>query len=136
MEDRVRFLGYVPDKDLPALYAGSEFFIYPSLYEGFGLPILEAMACGAPVAASGAASLTEVGGDAAIYFDPYSEPEISAAITALMRDGSLRETLRSKGLTRAKNFTWKNVANLTIDAYLSTYHSVIRAKGAHHHQLL
>ncbi|HTM68619.1 MAG TPA: glycosyltransferase family 1 protein [Candidatus Binatia bacterium] len=104
--DRIRFIGYVEGADKPALYAGASALVYPSFYEGFGMPPLEAMACGTPVVASHASSLGEVVGDAGLLVDPYSPADIAAAMTAVVGDGRLAAELRRRGLERAKRFTW------------------------------
>ncbi len=109
--------GYLPHEQLPALYSGAQAFVLPSLYEGFGLPILEAMACAAPVACSNAASLPEVAGDAAALFDPTDTDAIASALAALLGDARLRATLRERGLSRARDFTWAACARATLEAY-------------------
>jgi glycosyltransferase involved in cell wall biosynthesis len=105
LEDRVRWLGYVPLNDLPALLNGADLFAFPSLYEGFGFPPLEAMACGTPVVASRASSLPEVVGDAGLLVDPFQVGDMAAAMHRVLTDGRLRATLRDKGLARARLFT-------------------------------
>ncbi len=107
---RVELLGRVPDADLPGLYAGAELFVYPSLYEGFGLPPLEAMACGTPVIASRAASLPEVLGDAAEYFDPRDARDLSSCLARVLTSREARVHLRAAGLKRALAFTWESAA--------------------------
>lgn len=111
--NNVRYLGYVHDRELRALYEHAYCFIYPSLYEGFGLPPLEAMACGCPVIVSNAASLPEVCGDAALYCDPNSPENIAVKLTSLMSNIALRRALQHKGLERAKQFTWEKCARET-----------------------
>jgi glycosyltransferase involved in cell wall biosynthesis len=115
--EHVRFTGFVDDDDLPALYRGAALFIYPSLYEGFGLPVLEAMACGTPVITSNRSSLPEVAGDAALLIDPTQPEALAAAMTTMMNDSQLRQTLRAKGLVRARGFTWDAVAQKTLAVY-------------------
>jgi glycosyltransferase involved in cell wall biosynthesis len=117
MHDYVRFTGFVEDDDLPDLYRGALLFVYPSLYEGFGLPVLEAMACGTPVITSNCTSLPEVAGDAALLVDPTQPELLAAAISSVMNDGALRQALRAKGLTRARAFTWDAVAEQTLALY-------------------
>ena len=107
---RTRLLGYVPDEDLPALYSGATLFIMPSLFEGFGLSVLEAMACGAPVISSYAGALPEVVGDAAMQIDPTSVEGMAEAMRTLLSEDGLREELRQKGLERACLFSWERSA--------------------------
>lgn len=108
--DRIRFIGYVVGEEKPALYSAALAFIYPSFYEGFGMPPLEAMACGVPVIASHVTSLGEVVGDAGLLVDPYNTNEIVAAMTALRDEPGLRETMRLRGLAQAKKFSWEGSA--------------------------
>jgi glycosyltransferase involved in cell wall biosynthesis len=103
---RVNFVGSVPEEKLPSLYRGATALIFPSLYEGFGLPLLEAMACGTPVVTAKVTALPEVAGDAALLADPTSVDEIAAAIENVTGDDSLRLQLKEKGLARARSFTW------------------------------
>ena len=112
--DRVRLLGYVDDDDLPALIGGAQALTLPSLYEGFGLPALEAMASGTPVLASNTSSLPEVVGDAGLLVDPLSVDSIAEGMRRLASDGALREQLRQRGLARARDFTWERAANETL----------------------
>lgn len=119
MARRVIFTGSVSEKDLPALYSGALVFVMPSIYEGFGLPPLEAMACGTPVASSNATSLPEVTGDAALTFDPLDTTAISACMDRLISDTGLRERLRELGLARAKKFSWRRTAEQTLGVYLA-----------------
>jgi glycosyltransferase involved in cell wall biosynthesis len=117
--ERVRLLGEVPAEDLPALYAGAELLVYPSLYEGFGLPVLEAMSCGTPVVASNVPALAEVAGAAAILVEP--DPEaIAAGIAAALRDPARRAELAAAGLARAAEFSWQRTAAATLELYRST----------------
>ena len=110
LKDRVVFLDYVPEKDLPHLYSEAAAFVFPSLYEGFGLPPLEAMACGCPVIVSNAASLPEVCGDAAYYVDPYDVESIAEGIYKVLMNEILRQDLIAKGLERVKLFSWEKAA--------------------------
>lgn len=119
LENGVRFLGPVPEEDLPALYAGAALFVFPSLYEGFGLPALEAMACGVPVACSNTSSLAEVVGDAALTFDPTNVDVIADALNRLLADADLRADLRQRGLRRAAQFSWERTARQTLELYRS-----------------
>jgi glycosyltransferase involved in cell wall biosynthesis len=113
----VRFLGFVPDDTLSVLYRLAGVFVFPSLYEGFGLPPLEAMACGAPVITSNVSSLPEVVGDAALLVDPYSSDAIADAINQVLSDPSLAADLRAKGLARAQNFSWQRSVARTLEIY-------------------
>ena len=110
VENRVVFIGRVPEADLPSLYRGGIALVFPSLYEGFGLPVIEAMACGTTVLTSNTTSLPEVAGDAALLVDPLSVEEIAMGIERLCNDNVLRETLRERGLRRASIFSWDDVA--------------------------
>jgi len=112
--DRVAFAGYVPDEDVPALLSGALAFAFPSLYEGFGMPVLEAMACGAPVLTSTPSSLPEVSGDAALLVDPADTGAIAAGLARLASEEALRADLRSRGLARAAQFTWDCCAEQTL----------------------
>ena len=113
--DQIRFLGVVPEEDLPVLYSGSSVFVFPSLYEGFGLPLLEAMACGVPVIASNTSSVPEVVGDAALLVAP-TEPEAFAeAVLRLRSDDNLRRAKVEKGLSRAAGFSWRRAAAQLLD---------------------
>ena len=107
-------LGYVPDSDLPALYSGATVFVYPSLYEGFGFPVLEAMACGTPVVTSNISSLPEVAGNATILVDPLDAPAISSGIKQALKS---RDKLIHLGLNQAKKFTWESTAKQVLEVY-------------------
>ncbi len=121
----VRYLGYLPGDDLAALMAGCTAFVMPSLYEGFGLPVLEAMACGVPVVTSRGGALEEVAGGAAILVDPQDTDEIAAGIERVLDDTALRETLVCKGLARAAQFSWERTARET----LRVYERAIQSRG-------
>jgi glycosyltransferase involved in cell wall biosynthesis len=114
LEGRVTFLDYVPSAELPALYANAALGVWPSLYEGFGLPPLEAMACGTPVVVSHAGSLSEVVGDAAILVDPNDAKSVADAITRLLTNEGLRMELRERGLARCQQFSWDETARRTL----------------------
>ena len=109
--------GYVPQADLPALYSGALCFVYPSYFEGFGLPPLEAMKCGAPVVVGDKTSLPEVVGDAGVLVDPFDVEDIASAIQKVITDSDLRAQLRVKGLERAKLFDWRETARQTLAVY-------------------
>ncbi len=113
MQERVKHVEYVSEEDLLLLYNACGFFVYPSLYEGFGLPVIEAMACGRPVVCSNATSLPEVGGEAALYFDPLSVEEMAGAVARAAADDGLREELGRAGLERAASFSWRRAAEET-----------------------
>jgi glycosyltransferase involved in cell wall biosynthesis len=110
----VRLLDFVADADLAVLYAGATVFCYPSLYEGFGLPVLEAMQAGAPVMTSNVSSLPEVGGDAVRYVDPYDDYDLRTALLELLADEEKRARLRAAGLERVKLFSWERTAEVTM----------------------
>jgi glycosyltransferase involved in cell wall biosynthesis len=116
---RIHFIGYVPEQELPALLAGALCFVFPSLYEGFGVPVIEAMACGTPVITSTSSALPEVAGDAALLVDPLDTNAIAAAIMQLIDQATLRETLRRRGLDRARLFTWEACAKKTLEVLLA-----------------
>jgi len=111
------FMGYIPDEQLPAVYAGADLFVYPSLYEGFGLPVLEAMACGVPVVASHSSSLPEVIGDAGILVPPSNVAEIASAIMRVVRDEGLREEMSQRSLLRAKELSRERFVGQTLQVY-------------------
>jgi alpha-1,3-rhamnosyl/mannosyltransferase len=115
--ERVRLLGVLDDPDLPALYSAALAFVFPSHYEGFGLPVLEAMACGTPVACSNVSSLPEVVGEAALLFDPTDRQTLTDAMGRLVEDAALRQTLRERGLSRAASFSWQRNASHTLSIY-------------------
>ncbi len=115
--NRIQITGYLPQEDLIPLYAGASLFVYPSFYEGFGLPLLEAMASGVPIVASKTSSLPEVVGDAGILVDPLSISDVSEGIRKLLKDSSLRSSFREKGIQRAKQFTWERAARETLKIY-------------------
>ncbi|MET0514895.1 MAG: glycosyltransferase family 1 protein [Nitrospiraceae bacterium] len=124
LEKHVRFLGYVPDDVMPALMSGAELFVYPSLYEGFGLPPLEAMACGTPVITSNVSSLPEVVGEAALTVNPHDVAALADAMHRVLTDSEFREEMRRKGLERANEFSWEETARQTLKVY-----EEIHAKG-------
>ena len=113
----IRFTGYVREEDLPALYTDALCFVYPSYFEGFGLPVLEAMACGAAVIAGNRTSLPEVVADAGLLVDPFDRSELARAIGRIVDDESLRRKLRARGLERAREFSWRETARRTLEVY-------------------
>lgn len=117
LEPYVSFTGYVAEEDLPALYAGAALFVFPSLYEGFGLPVLEAMACGTPVVTSNVSSLPEVAGDAALPVNPFDVETIADAMRRVLADPALAAHLRERGLARARQFSWERTARETLAVY-------------------
>lgn len=117
VRDRIYFAGYLPDDQLAAAYAGADIFAYPSLHEGYGLPPLEAMACGTPVLTSNVTSIPEVVGDAALLVDPRETAQIADGLASLMRNRMLREDLAEAGVSRARQFSWSDVATRMIEVY-------------------
>ncbi|MDF2441670.1 MAG: hypothetical protein JWN98_2654 [Abditibacteriota bacterium] len=117
VRDVVQFLGFVPEEDLPALFAAAQASVYPSLYEGFGLPLLEAMACGCPVLSSNAASLPEVAGDAGIVLPPQDTQAWADALHRLLTHEDERALWSERGLARAQQFSWQRTARETLDVY-------------------
>jgi glycosyltransferase involved in cell wall biosynthesis len=111
----------VPEADLPALYSGALCFVYPSYFEGFGLPPLEAMQCGTPVIAGNRTSLPEVVGDAGLLVDPFDVDELAGAMAKMLDEPALREGLRIKGLDRARLFSWEETARQTLKVYERAY---------------
>ena len=113
----VTFTGYVPAADLPALYTGADCVLLPSLYEGFGFPVLEAMACGAPVVCSNVSSLPEVAGDAALLVTPEDDEQIAAAVRLVLTQPALQAALREQGRVQAAHFRWERCATETVAVY-------------------
>jgi glycosyltransferase involved in cell wall biosynthesis len=126
LAEQVCFTDWVPEADAPPLLAGAEAFVYPSVYEGFGLPPLEAMACGTPVITSTASSLPEIAGDAALLVAPDDTAGLAQAIERVLSDAALRADLRARGLARAAQFTWEAAARQT----LAVYHQVLGTADA------
>jgi|YelNatPaOPRAMG01_1025707.scaffolds.fasta_scaffold02914_4 glycosyltransferase involved in cell wall biosynthesis len=120
LEGHVHFTGFVPERDLPALYGGARAFVCVSLYEGFGLPLLEAMACGTPVLASGVSSIPEVVGEAGLLVDPLDPEEIAAGMRKLWEDAEARAELVSRGKERAASYTWDEAAARILELYRRT----------------
>lgn len=117
LKDKVKLIGFVSQQGLPALYNAASLFVFPSLYEGFGLPPLEAMACGTPLITSSNSSLVEVVGDAGIYVDPHNPQDIAGKIKVLLSQPELRKSLESKGIKRAKLFCWEKTAQKILGVY-------------------
>jgi glycosyltransferase involved in cell wall biosynthesis len=113
----VRFVGYVPAEVLPLWYSAADLFVYPSLYEGFGLPPLEAMACGTAVISSTASSLPEVVGEAGLLIDPADTEALAKAMEQVLSDTEMRKQMQSAGLVQAQNFSWERTARQTIESY-------------------
>jgi alpha-1,3-rhamnosyl/mannosyltransferase len=120
INDRVRLLGHVPDEDLPAIYQGATLFVYPTLYEGFGLPVAEAMASGVPVITSSTSSLREISEGFAELVDPMDVDQLAATITRCLADDELRDRLRRAGLERSESFRWRHTAERTLAVYQRT----------------
>lgn len=117
LSDSIVFTGFIEDSFLPTLYNAADAFVYPSLYEGFGLPPLEAMSCKTPVITSNLTSIPEVTSDAAILINPHNIDELSSALVTLLNNDSLKQNLAEKGYKRSQNFTWNNTAEKTFAAY-------------------
>ena len=121
LKDRVQFIGWIEEGDLPALYSGAMVFVFPSLYEGFGLPVLEAMACGTAVVCSNRSGLSEVAGEAALLVNPKDSHRLAEGIARVLGNEDVRQELTERGLKRAKLFTWEKTAEKT----LALYHQVM-----------
>jgi glycosyltransferase involved in cell wall biosynthesis len=117
LEKQVRFTGYVADDCLPLWYNAATLLVFPSVYEGFGMPIVEAMAYGTPVAAAESSSIPEAGGEAALYFDPHDVGELAAQLRAVLDDGDLAQAMSEKGLAQARRFSWKQAGEETARVY-------------------
>ncbi len=115
IESEVILLGWVPEVDLPYFFNGAEAFVFPTLYEGFGIPVIQALACGVPVLASDIEVLREISDNKALFFDPYSKDEIIKALCTIIKDEDLREKLSQEGLERAKHFSWEKCARETYE---------------------
>lgn len=117
LENDIIMTGYIPDETLPILYSAADVFVYPTLFEGFGLPCLEAMSCGCPVISSNTSSIPEVVGDSGLLINPYDTREIANAIYKVLMDNELRNIMKQKGLNRAKDFSWEKSAFKTLEVY-------------------
>jgi glycosyltransferase involved in cell wall biosynthesis len=115
--DRVKLLGFIDDAQLARLYQAASVFLFPSFEEGFGIPVLEAMAAGVPVVTSNVSSMPEVGGEAALYIDPHSPSDIARKVVQAVEDSVLRAVLVEKGTARAREFTWRRTAEATLAVY-------------------
>lgn len=134
LRSSVRLFPNVEDRELRALYTLAHVFVFPSLYEGFGIPPLEAMACGTPVIASNASSIPEVVGDAGLYFAPSSKEELLSALDRITDDSALRETLVKKGLERSNIFSWDKTAVKTYNVYRDISLERSTRSGLHLHK--
>ena len=121
--ENIIFTEFVEDELLPTLYNGAEAFVYPSLYEGFGLPPLEAMCCKTPVITSNVTSIPEVTGDSCLLINPLNRSELEESLVILLNDDDLKDTLSKKGYERSLQFSWKNTAIKTLEAYNKIYNS-------------
>jgi glycosyltransferase involved in cell wall biosynthesis len=121
VSDRVKFLDFVPDDDLPFLYQHAQCFVLPSLYEGFGLPVLEAMKYNCPVITSNVSSLPEAGGDAAVYIDPLSVSDIAEKLEKVLSDRNLRNTMIERGRKQIQKFSWEKAAKETLKILEKVY---------------
>ena len=121
LSDQVHFIGYIPEHDLPAVYSLASVFAYPSLSEGFGLPVLEAMQCGVPVLTSNVSSLPEVAGEAAVLVSPTDSEAIAHGLTCLLEQTSLQTELRERGYEQVKQFSWDRCARETLEVYRQVY---------------
>ncbi|MCB8968786.1 MAG: glycosyltransferase family 4 protein, partial [Ardenticatenaceae bacterium] len=117
LQKRVRFTGYVADADLPLWYNAATLLAFPSVYEGFGLPVVEAMACGTPVVASQVSSIPEAAGDAGMLFDPHDKHQLAQAITAVLSNPDLAATMREQGRQQASRFSWERAGQETAVVY-------------------
>ncbi len=120
LKDHVVEIGYAPDEDMPMLYSAAHAFLFPTLWEGFGIPVIEAMACGTPVITSNLSSLPEVSGDAALLVDPYRVDEIAQAMLTLWRDSDEADAMARRGVVNARRFSWDETARQTLAVYRAT----------------
>lgn len=130
LADHVLFPGFIPAEELPRWYQGADLFVYPSLMEGFGLPVLEAMACGTPVITSTVSSLPEVAGDAALLVDPADTGELASSMTAILRDPALAAGMRDAGIRQAARFSWAQTASATVEVYREALNMIGRGGGS------
>ena len=127
LQDDVVFLGWLPFEDIPLIYCASELFVFPSMHEGFGIPILEAMSCGVPVVCSGIEPLTEIAGEAALYCDPYNPANIAELVLSVLESRALRQRLIDEGFKRTTKFRWKDTALNTLSFMKS--HCLAKKRG-------
>jgi len=125
MQDHIKFTGFAPDEDLPIYYNACEAFVYPSFYEGFGLPPLEAMNCGTPVITTNVTSIPEVVGDGGLLIDPYKDKDLQYAMELLLGSETLRAEYSKLGLQRAKLYSWENTAKNTLKVYEEVYKKIL-----------
>jgi glycosyltransferase involved in cell wall biosynthesis len=130
----VKTIGFVPDEDLPSVYSLSDLFVFPSHYEGFGLPLLEAMACGVPVISSDASCLPEIGGDAVIYFSAEDVEGLTKKMIKVISNKNLRDDLIERGIHRAKLFSWRKMAEATLKVYEDVYQELHIKGSVHKHR--
>ncbi|MPN60681.1 D-inositol-3-phosphate glycosyltransferase [bioreactor metagenome] len=128
MQDYIKFTGFAPDEDLPIYYNACEAFVYPSFYEGFGLPPLEAMNCGTPVITTNVTSIPEVVGDGGILINPYNDKELQSAMELILGSDTLRREYSRLGLQRAKLFSWEITARNTLKAYEDVHNKILEAQ--------
>ncbi len=121
LQDQIVFTGFVPDADLPYIYSGAKLFVFPSIYEGFGLPVLEAMSYGIPVVTSTSSSLPEIAGEAGILVDPNSAESIAQGILSVLSDEGLQEEMKQKGRLQVQKFSWQQTAEQTYNVYQEVY---------------
>lgn len=117
LEESIKCMGHIPQEEMPSFYNGADLFVLPSLLEGFGIPLIEAMACGVPVVTSNACSLPEIVGDAGLLFEPTSRENMKETITKALTDPALSKTLKERSLKRAQDFSWETAARKTLDVY-------------------
>jgi len=123
LADDIVFTGFIPEKEMPMVINAASLFVFPSLYEGFGIPLLEAMACGTPILASNVSSIPEVVGSAALLFDPYNINEMASVIDRVLTDKDLRQKLIQRGFEQIKKYSWKNTAKEILGVFEEVYNA-------------